>query len=126
MDDWKMIVSLQMAFLWLISGGDPNHLLNVMILQVYKDPFFHHPTKTWPFITQDQMALEILEVADGLVKAGNVAETGGGWFHGGTLSGVKGTKQKTWGPCFWGWVLKKGVGFDFCLGFCFACVKVWF
>ena len=26
---------LQMAFLWLIHGGDPNHLLTGMILQVF-------------------------------------------------------------------------------------------
>ncbi len=27
----------QMAFLWLINGGDPNHLLTGMILQVVND-----------------------------------------------------------------------------------------
>ena len=33
---WDPLFPFQMAFLWLINGGDPNHLLTGMILQVGK------------------------------------------------------------------------------------------
>ena len=40
------LLSFQMAISWLINGGDPNHLLTGMILQVADDPC--RPEKVLP------------------------------------------------------------------------------
>ena len=41
-----MLFPFRMGFLWLIKGGDPNHLLNGMILQVGNISYFFYNRPT--------------------------------------------------------------------------------